>query len=195
MQTNFSINVNVQIGVTSELAQMVLAILANKPAQHTAIAAPAEATTEAEPAASKEQPAEEKPKRGRKPKATTEEAAAPKEEPEAPAEEAAPAEAATDAPAMEAQAEDAKPLTEEDIRAAMHRTRQRIEGEGYKENTDSEGYKKYHKQLTAQFKNIAALLGAEKPSGLPEEQRASFIEQCDELIIGEDGTITTKCPF
>lgn len=175
MQTNFSINVNVQIGVTSELAQMVLAIL-DKPAQHTAIAAPAEATTEAEPAASKEQPDEEKPKRGRKPKATTEEAAAPKEEPEAPA-------------------EDAKPLTEEDIRAAMHRTRQRIEGEGYKENTDSEGYKKYHKQLTAQFKNIAALLGAEKPSGLPEEQRASFIEQCDGLIIGEDGNITTKCPF
>lgn len=181
MQTNFSINVNVQIGVTSELAQMVLAILANKPAQHTAIAAPAEATTEAEPAAGKEQPAEE--------------AAAPKEEPEAPAEEAAPAEASNDAPAMEAQAEDAKPLTEEDIRSAMHRTRQRIEGEGYKENTDSEGYKKYHKQLTAQFKNIAALLGAEKPSGLPEEQRASFIEQCDWLVIGEDGNITTKCPF
>lgn len=173
MQTNFSINVNVQIGVTSELAQIVLAILENNPAQHTAIAAPTEATTEAEPAAGKEQPAEE--------------AAAPKEEPEAPAEEAA--------PAMEVQAEDAKPLTEEDIRAAMHRTRQRIEGEGYKENTNSDGYKKYHKQLTAQFKNIAALLGAEKPSGLPEEQRASFIEQCDWLIIGEDGNITTKCPF
>ena len=107
-----------------------------------------------------------------------------------------PAEVPAPAPA---EAEDGIPTDPkkraEYIRQIMHRARQRIEGENYKENTDSEGYKKYHKQLTAQFKNIAALLGAEKPSGLPEEQRASFIEQCDGLIIGEDGTITTKCPF
>lgn len=83
-----------------------------------------------------------------------------------------------------------KPLTEEDIRACMHRTRQRFEGEDYKENTTGEGYKKYHKQLTSQFKQIAAILGADKPSALPVEQRAAFIAECDALIIGEDGNIT-----
>ena len=83
-----------------------------------------------------------------------------------------------------------KPLTEEDIRACMHRTRQRFEGEDYKENTTGEGYKKYHKQLTSQFKCIAAILGADKPSALPVEQRAAFIAECDALIIGEDGNIT-----
>lgn len=87
-----------------------------------------------------------------------------------------------------------KPLTEEDIRACMHRTRQRFEGEDYKENTASEGYKKYHKQLTSQFKNIAAILGADKPSALPTEQRAAFIAECDALVIGEDGNITLPPP-
>lgn len=83
----------------------------------------------------------------------------------------------------------AKELTEEDIRAAIHRTRQRFEGEDYKENTDSEAYKKYHKQLTGMFKQIAAVLGADKPSALPADMRASFIAECDALIIDEKGFI------
>ena len=77
----------------------------------------------------------------------------------------------------------------------MHKTRQRIEGEDYKENTDGEAYKKYHKALTAQFKNIAALLGADKPSALPTDKIESFIKQCDELQILKDGTIGTECPY
>ena len=98
-------------------------------------------------------------------------------------------------PAEPAQEEAPKALTEEDVRRAMHEARQRIEGEDYKEHTDSEAYKKYHKQLTAQFKNIAAELGAEKPSLLPEDQRASFIHSCKELTILEDGTIGVVVPF
>ncbi len=90
---------------------------------------------------------------------------------------------------------DKKP-TAEDVRAAMHRTRQRIEGEDYKDNTQSEAYKRYHRQLTSEFKNIASLLGADKPSALPEERRAQFIAQCDELGIKDDGTIgVTTLPF
>ena len=77
----------------------------------------------------------------------------------------------------------------------MHVTRQRIEGEDYKENTNGDLYKKYHKPLTAQFKNIAALLGAEKPSALPPDKIADFIEQCNGLQIMEDGTIGSNCPF
>lgn len=182
MQTNFSINVNVQIGVTSELAQLVIALLSNRPAANAPVIAAPE--PQDPPAASEEQP---KPKRGRKAKAddAPAETEQPTDEAPAAAEAAQPKDQATGGP-----------LTEEDIRAAMHKTRQRIEGEDYKENTDGEGYKKYHKQLTAQFKNIAAVLGSDKPSGLPVEQRASFIAMCDELIIGEDGNVTsTKAPF
>lgn len=99
-------------------------------------------------------------------------------------------------PASAEPQEAAKPLTAEDVRAAMHRARQRIEGEDYKDNTQSEAYKRYHRQLTAEFKSIAALLGAEKPSALPEDQRAQFIAQCEELGIKDDGTIgVIKLPF
>lgn len=88
-----------------------------------------------------------------------------------------------------------KEYTEVDVRAAMERTRKRIEGEDYKENTSSEKYKKYHRQLTSKFKSIAALLGSERPSALPtSELREKFCKQCDELIL-ENGVITRILPF
>lgn len=212
MKTDFSINVQINLGVTPEIVALVNAILCHRPT----IAPTAEEalngngqvdnkpedTTPAQP----QQPTN---KRGRKKK---EEAAADKPEPtkeaagdeeqEAAANQAdandvqKEAKAEEAAPQNEGQAEaEQKPLTAEDVRAAMHKTRQRIEGEDYKENTDGEAYKKYHKPLTAQFKNIAALLGADKPSALPSDKIASFIDQCDHLQIMEDGTIGSNCPF
>lgn len=220
MKTDFSINVQVNLGVTPEIVALVNAILSHRPTiAPTAEEAldgngqvdnKPEGTTPAQP----QQPTN---KRGRKKK---EDAAADKPEPtkepagdeqqeaaaneadangeqvaeqeEAQAEEAAP----QDEGQAKAQAEaEQKPLTAEDVRAAMRKTRQRIEGEDYKENTNSEAYKKYHKPLTAQFKNIAALLGAEKPSALPHDKIANFIEQCDGLQIMKDGTIGSNCPF
>lgn len=166
------INVNVQIGVTKELFGLLSAF------QHRSAPAVAAAPAESKPdeAAEVEQP---------------------KPEPEAKKEEAAPA--ADPAPKAEAKKEAApanKEYTEVDVRAAMERTRKRIEGDDYKENTNSEKYKKYHRQLTANFKNIAALLGSEKPSALPSsELRETFCAQCDKLVIGEDGNITTNAPF
>lgn len=221
MKTDFSINVQVNLGVTPEIVALVNAILCHRPT----VAATAEealdgngqvenkpeGTTPAQP----QQPTN---KRGRKKK---EEAAADKPEPtkepagdeqqeaaaneadanggqvaeqeEVKAEEAAP----QDEGQAKAQAEAAeqKPLTAEDVRAAIHKTRQRIEGEDYKENTNGDLYKKYHKPLTAQFKNIAALLGADKPSALPSDKIADFIEQCNGLQITQDGTIGSNCPF
>lgn len=233
MKTDFSINVQVNLGVTPEIVALVNAILCHRPTvAPTAEEAldgngqvdnKPEDTTPAQP----QQPTN---KRGRKKK---EEAAADKPEPtkepagdeqqeaaaneadangeqvaeqeEAKAEEAAPqdggqAEAEEATPQNEGQAKaqaeaEQKPLTAEDVRAAMHATRQRIEGEDYKENTNGELYKKYHKPLTAQFKNIAALLGADKPSALPSDKIADFIEQCNGLQIMEDGTIGSNCPF
>ena len=202
MKTDFSINVQVNLGVTPEIVALVNAILSHRPTvapnaeealnRNGQVDNKSEDTTPAQP----QQPTN---KRGRKKK---EEAAADKPEPtkepagdeqqEAAANEAAPQnEGQAKAPAEAEQ----KPLTAEDVRAAMHKTRQRIEGEDYKENTNGEAYKKYHKPLTAQFKNIAALLGAEKPSALPPDKIADFIEQCNGLQIMEDGTIGSNCPF
>ncbi len=216
MKTDFSINVQVNLGVTPEIVALVNAILCHRPTvSPTAEEAldgngqvdnKPEDTTPAQP----QQPTN---KRGRKKK---EDAAADKPEPtkepagdeqqEAAANEAdangeqvaeqEEAKAEEAAPQDESQEEaEEKPLTAEDVRAAMHKTRQRIEGEDYKENTNGEAYKKYHKPLTATFKNIAALLGAEKPSALPPDKIASFMEQCDELRIMDDGTIGPKLPF
>lgn len=163
------INVNVQIGVTKELFGLLSAF------QHR----PAPAVVAA--------PAESKPGEAAAPA----EVEQPKPEPEAKKEEAAPK-----AEAKKEAAPANKEYTEVDVRAAMERTRKRIEGDDYKENTNGEKYKKYHRQLTANFKNIAALLGSEKPSALPSsELRETFCAQCDKLVIGEDGNITTNAPF
>lgn len=222
MKTDFSINVQVNLGVTPEIVALVNAILCHRP---TVVPTAEEALNGNEQVDNKPEdttPAQSQQptnKRGRKKK---EEAAADKPEPtKEPAEDEQQEAAANEADANgeqvakqeEAQAEEAasqnegqakaqaeaeaeqKPLTAEDVRAAMHKTRQRIEGEDYKENTNGEAYKKYHKPLTAQFKNIAALLGAEKPSALPPDKIADFIEQCNGLQIMEDGTIGSNCPF
>ncbi len=166
MKTDFQINVQVSIGVTHELTALVAAILAKTPA---AIAPQAVETIPTMP----------------EPAAPT----APAPAPEVPAEE-------PQQPEQPQQPQEPAPPTAEDVRAAMHRARQRIEGEDYKDNTQSEAYKRYHRQLTAEFKNIAALLGAEKPSALPEDKRAQFIAQCDELGILDNGTIgVSNLPF
>ena len=176
---NFDLNINVQIGVTPQLATFLTALLENRPA--TPVQLPASDT----------QPESEKPRRARR---TKTEAEAPEANtPEVPAEPETSQQTETqqdyrpmvDGPAIQPE----KELSEEDIRAAMHRTRQRFEGENYKDNPNSEPYKKHHKALTAQFKQIAAILGADKPSALPADKRAAFIAECDALILDENGLV------
>jgi len=91
---------------------------------------------------------------------------------------------------------EAKPLDTSDIRAAMEKTRLRIEGEDYKDKT-SDGYAKYHKQLTKEFKNISALLGADLPSKIEgQDHIKSFIEQCETLTVNaDDEVITQDAPY
>lgn len=214
MKTDFSINVQVNLGVTPEIVALVNAILCHRPTVAPTVEEALdgngqvdnkpEDTTPAQPqqptnkrgGKKKEDAAADKPEPTKEPsgdeqqEAAANEADANGEQEEAKAEEAAPQNEGR------AKAEtEQKPLTAEDVRAAMHKTRQRIEGEDYKENTNGDLYKKYHKPLTAQFKNIAALLGADKPSALPSDKIANFIEQCDGLQIMEDGTIGSNCPF
>lgn len=214
MKTDFSINVQVNLGVTPEIVALVNAILCHRPTVaptaeealdgNSQVDNKPEDTTPAQPQQptnkrgrkKKEESTADKPEPTKEPagdeqqEAAANEADANGEQEDAKAEEAAP----QDEGQAEAQAEQ-KPLTAEDVRAAMHATRQRIEGEDYKENTNGDLYKKYHKPLTAQFKNIAALLGADKPSALPSDKIADFIEQCGELKILKDGTIGTECPY
>ena len=121
----------------------------------------------------------------RKPAKQVEEMPQPKPEVENPqasgqdaAAEPAPAEPAPAEPAAPAeQPAQSKEYTEVDVRAAMHKVRQRIEGENYKEQPDSEGYKKWHKVLTGWFKNTAAFCGAEKQSALHDsDSRYKFLQ-------------------
>lgn len=161
------INVQVNIGMDSALLSMLSGLVST-----------------AQTAAPAAQQPQRKPKAEAKPKQVNQPAA------QQPAAEAASGEAKP-----EPMPEKPKEYTEVDIRAAMDRTRKRIEGEDYKEKPDSEGYKTWHKRLTAWFKNTAALCGAEKPSALPDsESRAKFIAACDAVEIKGD-ELTETCPF
>lgn len=91
----------------------------------------------------------------------------------------------------------AKELTAQDVRDAIHRTRQRFEGEDYAQNTDSEAYKKYHRALNDIFKQSAMVLaGVTKPSLLPPDKIADFIADCEAINLDENGNLTLpKAPF
>lgn len=87
--------------------------------------------------------------------------------------------------------------TEEDIRKCIDRTRQRLIGEDYKTNPDSEAYKRYYSLLSKTFKIIAGEMHSpnSKPSTVPPQMRGAFIEACDELVINEEGEIVTPSAF
>ena len=88
-----------------------------------------------------------------------------------------------------------KIYTEVDVRDAMDRARRRIEGEDYKTNTTGELYTQWHRKLTAWFKQTAAAYGSDKPSTLPDsESRRKFIEECD-LVHVSGSVLTTPLPF
>lgn len=179
------INVQVNIGLTSELFTLLSSVV-NRPAQLAELPA---APRNKKPA--KPQP-EPKPEVINQPNPTDGQATAAKPEPEP---EPAPVQEPAPEPQPEPAKEETKEYTEVDVRAAMDRTRKRIEGENYKEKTDSEGYKKWHRVLTGWFKNTAAMFGAEKPSALPDsESRAKFIACCDAVQVKGD-ELVEDCPF
>lgn len=166
------VKVNVQIGVTPEVVSLVSAIL-NKPA---AVEAPAAAA----PAAAEETTQQPAARRGR-PKKT--EAPA---EPEAPAAPAAAAPEAAPADTGDMPDEVFYPQ-EEDVRTAMHKTRERIEGADYKDKPSDD----LHRAVTDVFKAIAnELSGQKKPSALPQELRQAFIDATRTIQQGEDGKFT-----
>lgn len=181
MKTDFSVTIQVNIGITPEVVQLVTAILTKQ--APAAIQAPAPASEQENTAAA--------PGKGRgrkKPEPANGEGQQADNQEVAPE----PAPESQEAPASQ---EPNKELTEEDVREAMNRARCRIEGEDWKDNTDGDLYKKYHRQLNATFKNISALLGADKPSALPADKRADFIAECDLLIVNDKGEISKPDAF
>ena len=187
------INVQVSIGLNSELSALLMSVV-NRPAQVAELPA---APRSKKPAKSQPEP---KPEVTNQPTPTDGQATAseePEPQPEAakPEPEPAPVQEPAPEPQQEPAKEEAKEYTEVDVRAAMDRTRKRIEGENYKEKPDSEGYKKWHRVLTGWFKNTAAVYGAEKPSALPDsESRAKFIACCDAVYVKDD-ELVEDCPF
>ena len=75
------------------------------------------------------------------------------------------------------------------VREAMERARERIEGPGYADRQGDPKAKALHRALTAAFKNVSATFGAAKPSELEETKRAPFIEYLDRLRLKADGSI------
>lgn len=75
------------------------------------------------------------------------------------------------------------------VREAMERVRERIEGPGYADRQGDPKAKALHRALTAAFKNVSATFGAAKPSELEETKRAPFIEYLDRLRLKADGSI------
>lgn len=100
-------------------------------------------------------------------------------------------EAKTQAQAPTPTKEEAKAETyaPEDVRAAIHKARLRIEGDDYMDNPDSELRKKYHSAVSKECLKVAQLLGADKPSKLKEEDRKAFIMAVNKLDVLEDGTL------
>lgn len=130
---------------------------------------------------------------GAQPKAAVAAQEVAKPEAEAPATAETKTEAA---PVQPVEEQPAKEYSEVDVRAAMDAARKRIEGEDYKEKPESEGYKKWHKKLNAHFKKIAAELGADKPSALPDsESRGKFIARCAATMVNDNDELIEDLPF
>ena len=138
------INIQVNVGLNAELYTLLSAVL-NRSAQV--------AELPAAPKPSKPAKSQTKPEVANKPtgsKAETDKDAPEPQPTTEPEQQPKPQEAADPEPTQTEQAGQ-KEYTEVDVRAAMDRTRRRIEGENYKEKTDSEGYKRWHRTLTGWF--------------------------------------------
>lgn len=175
MRAEFSINVNVNLGLTPELSKVLERLFPVCNQRQPAQLIEEEAVQESDKADKTEKPKQPKP-----------------EETKADA----PTQQEKEAPEQDSQASQPKQYTELDVREAMHKARQRIEGEDYQNNTAGDLYKKYHRALSSWFKRTAEVIGGiDKPSALPADRREAFINECAQVQLLEDGTIGIKAPF
>ena len=192
--SDLNVNVNVNIGLTSELYKLINDELTRKRLSALADTLDKEQAEAAKNGLQEEPVEAPKPIRRKRPNPVKGFAEGISVDDASPASEAEVKDEPEPEPAKKDEPIKAPDVS--DVRAAMHRTRCRIEGEDYKENVDGEGHKKYHKLLTAAFTNLSALLGADKPSGLEEDKRQAFIDKCEEISIDASGElVTSKAPY
>ena len=202
MKTDFSINVNVSLGVTPEVIALVGAILSKKPVPVVAEQQP-----------SKDDHQEDAPQAPqKKPNERSSKTAKAEQEQQPSGEQAAPAETVDNADGDNDTKDEAQEQTQEqkpqppidkdpaskfptaaDLRKAMNDLRDRIEGEDYanKKNTDAK-VKALHRLVTSTLKNVAALFGAEKPSEIEEDKRQAFMNEIALLELSSDGSKLEK---
>lgn len=202
MKTDFSINVNVSLGVTPEVIALVGAILSKKPVPVVAEQQP-----------SKDDHQEDAPQAPqKKPNGRSSKTAKAEQEQQPSGEEAAPGETENNADGGSDTKDEAQAQTQEqqpqppvdkapaskfptaaDLRKAMNDLRDRIEGEDYanKKNTDAK-VKALHRLVTSTLKNVAALFGAEKPSEIVEDKRQAFMDEIALLELSSDGSKLEK---
>lgn len=206
MKTDFSINVNVSLGVTPEVIALVGAILSKKPVPVVAEQQP-----------SKDDHQEDAPQAPQKKPNGRSKTAKAEQEQQPSGEEAAPGETGDNADdgsdtndtkdeaQAQAQTQEQQPRppvdkapaskfpTAADLRKAMNDLRDRIEGEDYanKKNTDAK-VKALHRLVTSTLKNVAALFGAEKPSEIVEDKRQAFMDEIALLELSSDGSKLEK---
>lgn len=202
MKTDFSINVNVSLGVTPEVIALVGAILSKKPVPVVAEQQP-----------SKDDHQEDAPQAPqKKPNGRSSKTAKAEQEQQPSGEEAAPGETGDNADGGSDTKDEAQAQTQEqqpqppvdkapaskfptaaDLRKAMNDLRDRIEGEDYanKKNTDAK-VKTLHRLVTSTLKNVAALFGAEKPSEIVEDKRQAFMDEIALLELSSDGSKLEK---
>ena len=207
MKTDFSINVNVSLGVTPEVIALVGAILSKKPVPVVAEQQPSKDDHQEDAPQ-----APQKNQNGRSSKtAKAEQEQQPSGEEEAPGEAVDNADGDNDTNDTkdEAQTQEQQPQkpvdkapaskfpTAADLRKAMNDLRDRIEGEDYanKKNTDDK-VKALHRLVTSTLKNVAAMFGAEKPSEIVEDKRQAFMDEIALLELSSDGSKLEKpLPF
>ena len=208
MKTDFSINVNVSLGVTPEVIALVGTILSKKPVPVVAEQQPSKDDHQEDaPQAPQKKP------NGRSSKTTKAE-----QEQQPSGEEAAPGKTEDNADGgndtndtndtkdeEQAQTQEQQPQppidkapackfpTAADLRKAMNDLRDRIEAEDYanKKNTDAK-VKALHRLVTSTLKNVAALFGAEKPSEIVEDKRQAFMDEIALLELSSDGSKLEK---
>lgn len=202
MKTDFSINVNVSLGVTPEVIALVGAILSKKPVPVVAEQQP-----------SKDDHQEDAPQAPqKKPNGRSSKTAKAEQEQQPSGEEAAPGETGDNGSDTNDTKDEAQAQTQEqqpqppvdkapaskfptaaDLRKAMNDLRDRIEGEDYanKKNTDDK-VKALHRLVTSTLKNVAALFGAEKPSEIVEDKRQAFMDEIALLELSSDGSKLEK---
>ena len=75
------------------------------------------------------------------------------------------------------------------VRKAMANCRTRICGEGYTKDSP------FYRELTGEFKRLAALLGVKKPSELPVEKVEAFVLAISQLKVEDGKLVTEDAPF